>query len=565
MAPSEKAWLAALESKTLRARLGFLAAAGAALTVAQAWLLAGLAHDALIGGRPVGAPVTALTLLLLAFGARALTDTLRGCLAAGAAAGIMQDLRSRLFGHIALAGPGYASRLGSGALAGTLIEQVDALERWYQRYLPQAVLALVVTPVLLVAVVWQDWLAGLFLAMAAPLIPLFMVLVGWGAERVSHEQQGDLNRLGGVFLDRLRGLDTIRRFGSEAQEIDRLGTMIRSFRERTMAVLRLAFLSTAVLEFFSAVAIAAVAIYVGLSLLGYLSFGPASRLDLHAGLFVLLLAPEFFQPLRQLSQAWHDRADALAAAADLRAVLAQPPARPEPTNPVRPRAGKACALELEGITFGRRGRGAVLRSLDLSVAAGERLLVRGASGGGKSTLLDLVGGFESADSGRIRIDGTDISRVPADHLAELRAWMGQQAGLFEGSIADNIRLSDSAASSEAVTAAARRAGLQELIEALPDGLDYPVRASGEGLSGGQARRLLLARALLRPRPLVLLDEPTASLDADTSAALWRSLGDLSSTGGPTIVCASHDPLAEAWAQRIVTLAQGRIVEDAPCA
>lgn len=561
---SQGRWLASLEPASLRAGLALLSALTAALIVAQAWLLAGVAHGALIDGEGLAALSGPLLWLLATFVARVLVETARGYLAAGAAATVLQRLRSRVYRRIAAAGAGYTAGRGGGRLASAVIEQVDTLERWYQRYLPQAVLALVVTPVLLAAVIWQDWLAGLFLALAAPLIPFFMVLVGWGAERASRQQQSELARLGGVFLDRLRGLDTIRRFGSEAAELERLGTLIHSFRQRTMAVLRLAFLSTAVLEFFSAVAIAAVAIYVGLGLLGYIDFGPAGNLDLHAGLFVLLLAPEFFQPLRQLSQAWHDRADALAASAELRAVLETPPARPEPRQPVRIHPGTACRVDIESVTLGRPGRGPVLRSLDLSVAGGEHLLLRGPSGSGKSTLLDLIGGFLAPDSGSIRIDGVDLSRIATPRLASLRAWMGQHGGLFDGSLADNIRLSDPAAPPAAVRHAARLAGLGSLVEARADGLDQRVQASGEGLSGGQARRVLLARAWLRPRPLLLLDEPTASLDGDTAAGLWRTLADLSSGTGPTIICASHDPRAEAWAGRIVTLEHGRITEVTAC-
>ncbi len=535
----------------------------AAIVVVQAWLVAVITSAVVLAQRPPGELAWLLAALLAAFFGRAAVDLARSRLAASVAAGVRARLRPRLFMHIAEAGPSFAARTGAGALSTTLIEQVDLLEKWYGQFLPRRIAAMVIIPVLLAAVAWQDWLAGLFLALAAPLIPLFMALIGWGAEQASREQQRELVRLGGVFLDRLRGLDTIRRFGSEAHELGRLGALIERFRQRTLAVLKIAFLSTAALEFFSSVAIAAVAIYVGLGLLGHIQFGPAPALTLESGLFVLLLAPEHFLPLRQLSQAWHDRADSLAAAEAIRAVLDTPPARPEPQDPASIRVDRACRIEGRGVSLARPGRGTVINAVDFSIDAGQRVLVRGPSGSGKSTLLDLIGGFLAPDSGQLQIDGTELERIDARTLTSLRAWMGQQGGLFEGTLADNIRLSKPDASDSELAAAVAAAGLDNWVDNLTDGLDTAIRASGEGLSGGQARRLLLARALLRPRPLLLLDEPTASLDADTASKLWVTLGDLSQHRGPTVICASHDPAAADWADRILELDGGRLREVAP--
>jgi ATP-binding cassette subfamily C protein CydD len=465
-----------------------------------------------------------------------------------------------LFRRIAAAGPGAAARAGSGSLATTMIEQVDLLERWYGRFLPLANSALVCAPLLLAAVIWADWLAGAFLALAAPLIPLFMVLVGWGAEQASRNQQRELVRLGGAFLDRLRGLDTIRRFGAEAFETARLAQQIEAFRDRTLAVLKLAFLSTAVLEFFSTVAIAAVAIYVGLGLLGAVQFGPASALTLEAGLFVLLLAPEFFQPLRQLSQAWHDRSDGLAAAASIRALLEAPAARPDVSDGQTLPDTAAHGVEARALGLSRRGRGTILSNLSFSVSPGERVLLRGPSGCGKSTLLHLLAGFETPTEGQLFVSGIDIDTISATELARHRAWMGQQSGLFDGTLADNLRLADPDAADGTLNEALDQAGLSDWANGLSDGLGTRLSASGEGLSGGQARRLTLARCLVRPRGLLLLDEPTASLDADTAESLWRTLHRLSTARGATIICASHDPRAVAWADRTLAFENGRLIE-----
>lgn len=560
---TDNKWLTAREPRGFRPALIALTGLQAALVVAQAWLLAVLIDSALLAERTPAELAPQLAALLAVFLGRAFVDSARSWLAADVAAAVRARLRPRLFAHIADAGPAFAAQTGAGALSTTLIEQVDLLEKWYGQFLPQRIAAVVIIPILLLAVVWQDWLAGLFLALAAPLIPLFMALVGWGAEQASRDQQRELVRLGGVFLDRLRGLDTIRRFGSEEHELGRLEELIEGFRQRTLAVLKLAFLSTAALEFFSSVAIAVVAIYVGLGLLGYIQFGPAPALTLKSGLFVLLLAPEYFLPLRQLSQAWHDRADSLAAAGAIRTILETPPARREPENPDPIEPGRACRVEGRGLSLSRPGRGTIIDNVDLSIEAGQRVLIRGPSGSGKSTLLDLIGGFLAPDSGHLRIDGVELERIDSDTLATLRGWMGQQGGLFEGTLADNIRLSKPEADGNELAAAVAAAGLDDWVAGLPQGLDTTIRASGEGLSGGQARRLLLARALLRPRPLLLLDEPTASLDADTATTLWATLGDLSQDRGPTVICASHDPAAAEWADRTLELDGGRLRELAP--
>ncbi|NBB93918.1 MAG: thiol reductant ABC exporter subunit CydD, partial [Gammaproteobacteria bacterium] len=354
---TESDWLADREPRGFRATLTGLTLLHAGLVVAQAWLLASVIGAVLIDGRSPGELAPALSALLAVLIGRSGIDAARNWFAAGVAARVRAELRPRLFRHIARSGPDVVARAGAGALSTTLIEQVDFLEKWYARFMPQRIAASVTLPVLLAAVLWQDWLAGLFLALSAPLIPLFMILVGWGAEQASRDQQRELVRLGGVFLDRLRGLDTIRRFGSEDHELSRINELIQQLRERTLAVLKIAFLSTAVLEFFSAVAIAAVAIYVGLGLLDYIQFGPAPNLTLASGLFVLLLAPEYFLPLRQLSQAWHDRADGMAAAGAIRQLLETPPARARPDKPIAIRPGRSCRVKVAELSLSRPGRG----------------------------------------------------------------------------------------------------------------------------------------------------------------------------------------------------------------
>ncbi len=553
-------WLKQQAPGWLQPGMAGLAAIQATIIIAQSWWLADIVHRIAIDGATMKSLWPSLWLLAGILALRAGFETLRGIVAAGASARVRSLLVPQLFQRLIDAGPMLRSRQGSGALATTLIEQVDALDPFYTRFLPQLMLVAVVIPAILAAVFLHDWLAGLFLLLAAPLIPLFMILIGMGTEALSRRQQTALARLGGVFLDRLGGMDVIRRFGAEQRESSRIAALIEDFRNRTMSVLRVAFLSTAVLEFFSAVAIAAVAIYIGLGLLGYIEFGPAPALDLRTGLFVLLLAPEFFLPLRQLSQFWHDRAGSLAAGDTIRRILATPAARQEPGKPADIEIDRPIGIEVRGLTMAWEKREPVLLAVDIRVEPGQRVVIAGPSGCGKSTLLRLLAGFVEADRGSIRFGKVPVEHISSADLARLRGWMGQQAGLFNATLADNLRLGNPDADDDSLWQALELAGLAQTVRRLPLGLNTPITQDGEGLSGGQARRLTLARALTRDRPLLLLDEPTASLDRESAAGIWQTLARINEVTGCTMICASHDPDARNWADRTLQLSESRITE-----
>jgi ATP-binding cassette, subfamily C, bacterial CydD len=553
-------WLKTQSPDWLQPAMTLMALFQAGLIVAQAWWLADIVHRVAVDGATAAALWPSLWLLAGILILRAAAEMLRGLVAAGASARVRSSLVPRLFHNMIEAGPLLRNRQGSGALATTLIEQVDALDPFYARFLPQLVLVSVLIPAILLAVLVHDWLAGMFLLLAAPLIPLFMILIGMGTEALSRRQQNALARLGGVFLDRLGGMDLIRRFGAEQREASRIATLIEDFRSRTMSVLRVAFLSTAVLEFFSAVAIAAVAIYIGLGLLGHIEFGPAPSLDLRTGLFILLLAPEFFLPLRQLSQFWHDRAGSLAAGDAIRTALATPAARVEPDRPADVATDQPIGIEVRGLTMTWAERKPALQSINLRVEPGQRVVIAGPSGCGKSTLLQLLAGFVSPDQGSIHYGEVPIESISSADLARLRGWMGQRTGLFNASLADNLRLGCPRADEHNLWQALELAGLADAVRHFPLGLNTPITQDGEGLSGGQARRLALARALTQPRPVLLLDEPTASLDRESAAGIWQTLARINQQTRCTMICASHDPDACGWADRTLQLADGQITE-----
>ncbi|MEX0914528.1 MAG: thiol reductant ABC exporter subunit CydD [Wenzhouxiangellaceae bacterium] len=550
------AWLKRQAPVWLTPVLMALALLEAGVVIAQAWLIAGIVFGVFVEAQSLPAVMPQMWLLLGVLVARALFAGIRQWLVGGASARVRRNLRSRLLERFEAAGP--AGLPPAGELIPAFDEQVEALDGFYSRFAPQRISAMIVPLAILVFAFATDWLAGLLLLLTAPLIPMFMIIIGMGAEKLARDQFRSLARLGGWFLDQVHGAATIRLFRAEA----RVGAQVRqrthALRTQTMRVLRLAFLSSAALEFFAAVAIASLAIYIGLGLLGYLTFGPAPALTLQSGLFLLLLAPEFFQPLRALSQGWHDRADANAAAGEIRSLLELSPARPGADEGFNPAARGKCRVELREVEFAHRGREPLFNGLDFEVRAGEKVVLVGPSGGGKSSLISMLAGFAEPSAGAVLLDGQPLTRLSNAALQAHVAWLGQHSVLFAGTIAENIALGWAQATREQVEAIAARARVSEFADRLPDGLDSPVGENGYGLSGGQAQRIALARALLRPRPLILLDEPTASLDPGSEAMVLAALADLLAERSATVICATHRAATMAWADRVVEVRQGEL-------
>ncbi|CAM3408120.1 thiol reductant ABC exporter subunit CydD [Halomonas lysinitropha] len=525
-----------------RLRLAVLAGTVAGLlTIAQLVLLASFISGLLVEGESLPALTPLFSGLLVVLPLRALALYLQETLAQSASLRIRQRARRGLLDHLARLGPVKLTSRHSASLASQLVEQVEALDGYFARFQPQLWLAgLVPLPVVMV-VLWLDWLAAIFLLISAPLIPMFMALVGMGAQRLNREQFAAVARLSGHFIDRVRGITTLQLFGRTTQATHEVHDAADDYRQRSMRTLRLAFLSSAVLEFFASVAIAVVAIYVGFGLLGYIDYGPADELTLFSGLLVLLLAPEFFQPLRSLSQHYHDRAAALGAAEGLVALLNEPPDPRRRSGGAVPASARDLLVELEGASVEHPGRGRVLECVDLTLVAGDVVAVTGPSGVGKSTLLQLLAGFVAPASGRMRLaEGLSL------------AWMDQRPLLIQGSLADNLRLAAPDVGETEMREALARAGLGELLAALPDGLETRLGERGVGLSGGQAQRLALARVFLSRAQLVLLDEPTASLDAETEGDIVEALQALADEGR-TLVIATHHPALMAMAKRRLSL------------
>lgn len=551
-----RSWLSELAAPArplIRRSVAWGVAAGF-LTVVQMGLLAWIIHRAVVESVQLSELTVPFLVLLGVLVARALCQGLQARYAAVSSRQIRNALRRSFTARLHAAGPVALGTESPATLAREWLDHVGALHGYFARFLPQMLLAGLVPLMILVVVFWLDWLAGVFLLLSAPLIPLFMALVGMGAEKLNQQHFRTISRLSGQFLDRIRALTTLQLFGADERAAAVLEDRSDSYRRVTMKTLRVAFLSSAVLEFFSSVAIAAIAIYIGFGLLGYISFGPADSLTLFSGLLVLMLAPEFFQPLRLLAQHYHDRAAALGAGTELLNRLDGLPdtggsKHGHGRNP-NPDAG----IVVDQVRFGfHTGQPPVFSGLSLQLETGSVTALTGPSGGGKSTLLHLLAGFVKPDEGQVRIFGLNPGEVRF-------GWLGQQPFLVHGTWADNLRLTSPEASDVAIEAALRQLGLGGLIDERPDGINSPVSESGAGLSGGQGRRLSLARILVADYDLILMDEPTAGLDPDSEVYVIEALHKLSMQG-KTLVFSSHQPALLTLADHILAVPGDGQVQD----
>jgi ATP-binding cassette subfamily C protein CydD len=518
-----------------------------ALLIGQAAAIAWLIQAVLVEHRPLASATPVLVGLLGVLTVRALLASATQAAAGDVADAARLALRERVYRRLLARGPLWLRQQRTGELGELMLTHADAIENYYGGYQPVRIEVVVVPLLIVVAVAWTDWVVALILLFTAPLVPFFMMLVGWGAEAAGRAQLGELARMSGHFADRIKGLGLLRLYGRGEAELDGVAAAAEGVRERTMKVLRIAFLSSTVLEFFASVSVAMVALYLGLSYLGLMSLH-AQVPTLGVGMFCLLLAPEFYAPLRRLAAHYHDRANALAAAAEVERLLGElPPATDAgDARAAVPRAPELLEQHAPPVVVRDlvlRPVGAqhdVIRQLSFQIQAGQRLALVGPSGSGKSTLLEALAGWLPPQSGSIMLrPGMDVG------------YAGQRPYLFHGSIADNLRLADPGATDAHLRAVAEAAQVMRFAAGLPKGLDTVIGERGFGLSGGEARRIGLARLLLRDPQLLLLDEPTAFLDADTEADLLRTLAAFAR--GRCVVIATHSEVAMRWADTRLTL------------
>ena len=528
--------------------LGLLAAVA---TIAQMTFLSKVVDRVFLKGVNFG-DVGALLVLLL--GASVLRSGLlwaRELVAQRGAVRIKSELRERLFGHVVRLGPAYATGERTGELTTTATEGIEKLDAYFGRYLPQTALSVFV-PLLIAGYVFpRDPASAILLLVTAPVIPILMILVGSYAEEHMQRQWAALTRMGASFLDALQGLATLKIFGQSAAEAERVAAASEEFRARTMKVLRYAFISGFVLEFMTAAAIALVAVTLGVRVV-------SGSMPFEEAFVVLLLAPEFYRPLRELGAHRHAGMEGRAAADrifEIFKTLAPVRGGPEALHPF----SGGLSVEFSGVGYAYPGSDrAALSDLNLTLPAGTRTALVGRSGSGKSTLTNLLMRFVDPQEGSIRANGVEITDLPVEVWRESLALVPQRPHLFYGSVLENIRLARPGARREEVERAAVLSGAAEFIRHLPEGYETQIGERGSRLSGGEAQRVAIARAFLKDAPMLVMDEPTSSLDPESERLIRISLERLAR--GRTVLVIAHRLNTVYGADRIAVLEEGRLAE-----
>ncbi|GAA2427858.1 thiol reductant ABC exporter subunit CydD [Streptomyces glaucus] len=517
-----------------------LGAVNAGLVIAQAMLIAQVVVGAFQHGMSAAGLRTSLLSLVAVACGRAVVSWLTELAAHRASAAVKSELRGRLLDRATRLGPGWLGGQRTGSLVALATRGVDALDDYFSRYLPQLGLAVVVPVAVLARIVTEDWVSAAVIVGTLPLIPVFMMLIGWATQSRMDRQWRLLSRLSGHFLDVVAGLPTLKVFGRAKAQAESIRRITGEYRRATMRTLRIAFLSSFALELLATISVALVAVTIGMRLVH-------GEMDLYTGLVILILAPEAYLPLRQVGARYHAAAEGLSAAEEIFAVLETPvPASGTGAVP-------AGALSFEDVTVRYPGRSAdAVSDVSFSVAPGETVALVGPSGAGKSTLLDVLLGFVRPARGRVRVGGADLAGLDPEQWRSRIAWVPQRPHLYAGTIADNVRLARPGADDDAVRRALRDVGALEFVEALPEGLETVLGEDGAGLSAGQRQRLALARAFLADRPVLLLDEPTAALDGATEAEVVAAVRRLAA--GRTVLLVVHRPALLAVADRVVRLA-----------
>jgi ATP-binding cassette, subfamily C, bacterial CydD len=544
------AWVRGLYFLTVAA--GFCAGIGA---VVQARQLAQIINCVFLAGQGLAQLLPALEILLVVILARAGLGFLSEMAAAAAALRVKENLRGMLVEHLLALGPAFVQGERSGELINTVSQGIEALDAYFSQYLPQLALSGTLPLAYLFIVLPVDPLSAGILLVTGPLIPLFLFLIGHNAEALTRRQWNALGRMSAYFLDTLQGLAVLKALGRSKDQAQRIGQVSERYRQTTMQVLRVTFLSALALELLGTMGTAIIAVQIGLRLL----YG---QIGFELAFFVLLLAPDFYLPLRTLGLRFHASMAGVSAARRIFTLLEQP------LPPVEIGDGKIESVSLRGAfeitfedvsyTYPERSEPALL-GVSMCIRSGETVALVGPSGAGKSTLAQLLLCFMQPGRGQIKVNGRSLARLEPAGWREQIAWVPQRPAIFQGSIADNLRLARPSATVEDLRRAAGQAHLLEVIDTLADGLDTQVGEGGSRLSSGQAQRLALARAFLRDAPVLVLDEPTAHLDVELEQQLQETTRRLCQ--GKTVLIIAHRLPTVLHASQVIVLEKGVVVES----
>ncbi|MCB0117838.1 MAG: thiol reductant ABC exporter subunit CydD [Anaerolineales bacterium] len=517
------------------------------LTIWQSWLLSRVVDGVFLQKQTLAQVTSLLIFILIAISGRAFLSWLTEVAANAVAVKIKTDLRERLFAHILKLGPAYSRGQRTGELTTAAVEGIEALDAYFSQYLPQLVITALVPISILIFVFPIDLLTGFVFLITAPLIPFFMIIIGKGAEVVTKRQYETLQLLSAHFLDSLQGLTTLKLFGQSKGQAKNIAKISEQYRDTTLSVLRITFLSALALEMLATISTAIVAVEIGFRLL-YRS------MDFQPALFLLILAPEFYMPLRALGARFHAGMNGTTAAKRIYEILDTPirDTRYLEEDIRYSNLDRISNIELSNISFTYPNETApALQNIDLKIDRGQHIALVGKTGAGKSTLVQLLLGFIQPTEGNLQPSTFD--------LQPNIAWVPQKPHLFHTTIAENIRLGKADATHEEVVNAAKAARLHEFIDSLPEKYETVIGESGARLSSGQAQRLALARALLKNAPILILDEPTSALDPETEALLEESTRELMQ--GRTTITIAHRLNTIFQSDLIVVLDEGRIIEQ----
>jgi ATP-binding cassette subfamily C protein CydD len=464
---------------------------------------------------------------------------------------IKEDLRQQLLVHIFSIGPSFTRKERTGELVSVIFEAVSALDAYFSQYLPKLALAALIPLSFLFFIFPLDLTTALVLTFTAPLIPFFMILIGSVTTSLTQRQWRVLSRLSAQFLDILQGLTTLKIFGRSREQINLIRELSERFRQSTMNILRVAFLSALVLEMVATISTAIVAVEIGLRLLyGRMSFDHA--------LFALLLAPEFYMPLRSLGARFHMGAAGVTATRRIFNIL-ETEGSVQKTGQ-RPKLSKIPHISFHHVHYHYEDRGIdAVQDVSFSILPGKKVAIVGPSGSGKSTIADLLLGFIHPSQGEIHVDGQPMATIDPTFWRSFVTWVSQEPFLLDGTIRENIQIARPTASPIDLQQAAKLAQAAPFIQELPDGYETRIGERGQRLSGGQIQRIALARAFLKDAPIVILDEATANLDPENEALIHKAVNRLIENRSTLLIAHRLGTVIDA--DQILVMHAGTILES----